>query len=644
MNKYPIVYEAISKFDFISIHYCLKMGFSVRVIEPFPAYHHKNKKGIRHFPDQLPMFVEKLVQRGKISILEAKLFDSRNLYSRAADKAVEAVEKVYPFYRQEHVRLIDYVCKILDSKEAEWAFKSNLCDLLAEFYSMNEFLYRLEGIIKEDKIYVYPEMNVLTYHFLKDLVAESGQTFFEHTRIYFPSKKYIAGVLENLKSSLFYLATLTTQAVGSFLFGRQRSLSGKKKFTLGMTIIGPRQLYGKQLAPDMLIDDKKITAQDVVYFPLISPTAEQKRKMAQLPGTVIYPPKAGSHFSHPFKWLGLLRYAFTESFIKKTDEIKITAKLFFAYFRWVKVLNEIRLRHFVTHCDFGVSHIGRNIALHQAGIQTWYFTDSINHSYAIQDITQKNLHRHPFWAYLYYQHFVTWDQIIAKFYLNHPGSFKEVHVVGCLRSPYIEDKVKAIKNTKPLLLKASKASFVLSAFDSTYSINGKTSYEEGLAFAEHLILIVNSFKEIHLVLKEKKARYIHKFLHKVLGPKLIKLYDQMNAHQRITICSNEVDASDIISISDFVVSFPFTSTTFEAVSVNRAAVWHDPMGYYRNTPYGAAGGCVTHSYKELEARVLSLIESPQEPYINPFPLDSELMDPYRDGKAIERFRELLISS
>ncbi len=67
------------------------------------------------------------------------------------------------------------------------------------------------------------------------------------------------------------------------------------------------------------------------------------------------------------------------------------------------------------------------------------------------------------------------------------------------------------------------------------------------------------------------------------------------------------------------------------------------MGCYRNTPYGTVAGVMTHSYEELQAKVAEFIASRQEPFTQPFALESEFMDPYRDGKAIDRFRDLLLS-
>jgi hypothetical protein len=106
----------------------------------------------------------------------------------------------------------------------------------------------------------------------------------------------------------------------------------------------------------------------------------------------------------------------------------------------------------------------------------------------------------------------------------------------------------------------------------------------------------------------------------------------------------DISVSEVIDLVDLVISFPFTSTTFEVLSINKPAIWHDPMTYYRNTPYGKIGGVVTHSFEELRGKVIEMKNTKSKAYQNPIPIDSPLMDPYRDGKAIDRFRDLLITN
>ncbi|MCK4465145.1 MAG: polysaccharide biosynthesis PFTS motif protein, partial [Bacteroidales bacterium] len=388
------------------------------------------------------------------------------------------------------------------------------------------------------------------------------------------------------------------------------------------------------------IDNKKILASEVVYFPFMTLTKDQQKTLAKLPGEVHQLPKAGRFFSNYPQWKRLLSLAVQQKFLRNGEELMSVSNVFFNYFKWQKVMEDVSIRHFITHCDFGIGHIGRNLALNQAGVKTWYFTDSMNHGVNLQEEKKCGM-RHPFWTYLYYNHLVTWDDILVQYYKEHPGSFKQTHIVGCLWSEHIQEKSRARKETKVPALRNLDNRYVLSCFDSTYSRNGFTSYTEGLTFAKHLLELADECPDIYIILKEKKDRSIHYTLDPILGPKLLEIYNKMDTHPRITICSNQIDASELISVSDMVISFPFTSTTFEALSTNKPAIWHDPFGYYRDTLYGKTGGVTTHNYEELKSKVLEIKDMKAGTYQNPIPVNLPLMDPYRDGKAIDRFRDLL---
>ena len=641
MSDFRVVYDSPNKCDYLFIKKYLKGGKSVSIIEPFHAYHHK--KGLRFFPPHLPAFAQELIQDGKVSVLKADEINAKEIYPLAADKAVNVVESVYPEYKKRFEKIFSYVSDTLRSPIAENVFKNNLCNRLAEFYSVNILLHRVEKHFNSRPIVTYPDTNVYSYLFIKKLLTESNQEFFEHPDIRFPIQIYVTSFVENLKENLISTAKLCAQTLASGILGRDHpSIEKKKKiFSYGVTVVGPRQLRENKRGPDFIIDNKKILASEVIYLPLMTLTKDQQKTLAKLPGEVHQLPKVGRFFSHYPQWKRLFYLGIKQRFLRNSEELMAASNVFFNYFRWKKVLESVSVRHFITHGDFGVGHIGRNLALNQTGVKTWYFTDSMNHTVNFQEEDKRGM-RHPFWAYLYYDHLVTWDDTLVKYYKEHPGSFKQAHIVGCLWSGHIQEKSRARKETRVPALKNLDNLFVLSCFDSTYSINGLTSYAEGLTFAKHLLRLANECPDIYIILKEKKDRSIHYTMDPILGPKLLEIYNEMDSHPRIKICSNQVDASELISESDMVISFPFTSTTFEGLSTNKPAIWHDPAGYYRNTLYGKAGGVVTHSYNELKTKILEIKEMKPGNYRNPMPMNSPLMDPYRDRKAIDRFRDLLL--
>ena len=476
------------------------------------------------------------------------------------------------------------------------------------------------------------------------VVLRSNQDFHEHPDICFPTRARIIGSLEHLWNNLVLTAMLGVQTIGSGLCPWYRKRANRKSdYLCGTAIMGHRQVWDNERTPDFIIDNEDIKADDVICFPLVSLDKEHVEETKKYSCTMFYPPKRGRLFSHFSKWKTLFLFALQNGLLRNNDEIKAACIIFWSYFRWLRILQSISLRHFISHCDLGIDHIGRNLALNQAGVQTWYFTDSMNFLINFRGEDGTCRMRSPQCCYIYYDHFVTWNGVLEKFFKDHPGAFKRVHVVGCLWSSHIREKVRARRRMQNLASVNIGEQFVVAAFDSTYTRNGITSYVEGLAFAEHLFQLARDFSGILILFKEKKDRSVHGILDPVLGPKLLDIYNNMKAHPRIVMCSARIGTSSPMSVSDIVVSFPFTSTTYEALSSNRPAVWHDPLGYYQTTPYARIGGLTTHSYDELRTKIQEIRATGSDNYQNPIPMDSPLADPYCDGKAVDRFRDLLSS-
>lgn len=646
MSSIKVVFESFDQANKSVLKNYIRKSIPVYFLEPFVAYH-KKKSPFHGFSNAFPGYVEQFLREGTLELLSANLIEAKTIYRQATDKAVDVIESVFPEYKKEHEEVFEYVSDTLKSSVAMNIFKKDLCSRLAEFYSVNIMLYRVGKLLGPEPILFYPDTNVRSYQYLKSLLSKCRQDFFGHPDISFPAEIEKAALLEDIREYAAALLRLTAQTAVSSVFSvfpvfPFSSRKNKRDYSYGVSIISPaRQLSENRRGPDFIVDNSKIYPRDVVYLPLAGLSGEHKKCLSEIPGDVYYPPGAGRCFSHFSKWRRLLSLALKKNSLFRHNEINTACNVFFNYFRWQKVLRDVKLSHFITHCDYGISHIGRNIALKQAGIQTWYFTDSMNHgcNWKTKTAEDKCGMRHPFWTYLYYDHFVTWDGLIAEYFSEHPCPIKNTHIVGCLWSGHIKD----IKNAGEKSRGNAGKKFVLSVFDSTYSRNGITSYAEGVAFAEHILKLADDCPDINIFIKEKKERNIHRVLDPVLGPRLLEIYSKMDSHPRITVCSHGEDASALISASDMVISFPFTSTTFEALSVNKPAVWHDPLGYYRNTPYAEAGEVTTHSYEELKLKVLEIKSVEHGAYQNPVPIASPLMDPYRDGKAIDRFRELLCS-
>lgn len=641
-NNLNYIYECIDGLASFNFYRNIVLKRKVFIIEPFHTYHHR--KNIRFFPTPLPSRAEELISIGKAKLISAEDLKSRDIYLLSAEKAVDAVEDVYPAYRKRNEKLFSLVSSCLGVPEAENAFKITLCNNLAEFYSTNILLHRIEALFKDEPICFSPVINVNSYSFMRRLLCESGKDFYPHEAVSFSKTSHLSARANHLKANLFLSLKLCAQVLASGIVGmiQDKSNSEKKLFPFGISVVGPRQLRDTQRSPDFMLGS--IRDSKVVFFPLLPLAKNQEEKLREYAGEVCPVPRPGKVFSNCEEWFKLLFLGIRDHLMKTPDELYTAALVLYNYYAWKYVLKRYSVNHFISHADFGVPQVGRNIALNQAGSQTWYFTDSMNHVCYFQN-PGKTKGRHPFWTYLNYDHFVTWTPALANYYKSHPGTFRQPHVVGCLWSEHLRDKNEARKNSTFSGFFKSEDPFVITCFDSTYTRNGFTNYSEGLEFAEHLLRLVEDNPKIFLIIKEKKDRGIHFTLDPVAGPKLMELYDRMNTHPGIHFCSNQVDASEIISISDLVISFPFTSTTFEALCNNRPSIWHDAAGYYKESIFGHIPGLVTYGYEGLKTRVLEEISAAKRGKNgNCIDINSPLLDPYRDGRAIERFHNLLTQS
>lgn len=629
-SKREVVYESPTNWDQPFIWWYLKRGYRVWVIEPVYAYHYTKK--VHFFPRYLPNYVNDLIYGGKVNLLSIEQMNTKYVFFEAGDKAVETVETVFGQYRKDHDAMLDYVSDTVQSKLAENAFKSDFCNRLAEFYSMNMFLGRVSDTLKDKSITFYPRYDLWMYSCIKKAVDQSKISIFNGHSIQFPLKSWVSGFIKNIEEKLIISAKILIQYLGCITRKEDDSCesSERKECLLGVAISSPgRQLRGNQRGPDFLIDGQKICPEDVVYFCRNKLDLKQKQNLEKLPGNYCLIPRLARFFSHKHVWKKLLRFVISKNFLTNANELQVAQLVLFNYFVWKNILRQYEVKNFITHCDFGAPHIGRNIAFNQAGTQTWYYTDSMN--FTGNFYPEKG--RHPFWTYLYYDHFVTWNESIAEYFKKHLGSIGRFHIVGCLWAQKINEPSKMIKKTQ---------GHTIAIFDSGYTLKGIGSFEEGVAFAKDILKLADEAPDIRILFKPKLARSLTLHTDSVIGSHLIDQYDEMVKHPRIQFLSFCETPSRIIDQSDLVVSFPFTSTTFESISMGKPALWHDALGVYKDTPYGRIGSVTTHSYSGLLAMVKHLKEGTQSQSYAELSSYTPLFDPYSDGKAVERFRDILV--
>ena len=278
MKKCGVIFESPKWWHQAIMWYYLQRNVSIWVIEPFHTYHYLNHK-IAWYPDPLPSCVEGLIEEGKISIIKAKEFKAEEIKMLAEERAVASVEAVFLAYKKKYVRIIEFVCKVTNSLEAEDVFKKRLCEDLGIFYSMNIFMERISQLHALHSIRFYPDVNILEYFHLRRWVAKSRKEFYMHSKIRFPFFVYLAGLIKKVKEKFLIMSKLIGQMVVSLFVNEDSSVKGQKHYKYGVIIQSSRQLRGTQRGPGFFIDNDEIKDEDVVYFLQVKLNRFQKEKL-----------------------------------------------------------------------------------------------------------------------------------------------------------------------------------------------------------------------------------------------------------------------------------------------------------------------------------------------------------------------------
>ena len=94
---------------------------------------------------------------------------------------------------------------------------------------MNILLHRIEMFLGKGAILAYPNMNVYSYLFIRRLILESKQEFYEHPNLRFPVRPYVASFWDTLKQNLISMAKISAQTIASGLLGRHEPFAKEKK-------------------------------------------------------------------------------------------------------------------------------------------------------------------------------------------------------------------------------------------------------------------------------------------------------------------------------------------------------------------------------------------------------------------------------
>jgi polysaccharide biosynthesis PFTS motif protein len=418
--------------------------------------------------------------------------------------------------------------------------------------------------------------------------------------------------------------------------------------------------FQKERSIDFLVDGITLHRANTVFF-LETPVSEDYRKNLALRNytAVDVPDILGNlewaiikkTYPHSIRtWFFILIRSFSEwPLFSFTSLESIHTQVL-----WSALLERYTLRHHIAYNDTSTVQITRNIMLRNRDITTWYYVHSCGtmNYFSPADCPETP---HIIHAYLYFDRFVTWNRKVQDYYTAHPHAMQKFESFGCQWSDSIiaigktlsrpEDRWRSVARwVGPG--KSVQPGNIIAVYDSTFGGEATLTASHMLAFVHGIARLLEHFPAITVLFKMKYTKKDMDAMHPVeREPEIRAAYNRLLAHPRcLPLTDDNSETSEVIAVSDLVISACFTSPTIETLAALKKGIYFDALGIAKGTFYDRYPNLMAHSTDELlflaDFWLNKLTDNEFKTFIQDYV--SGDIDWFADGKAMERFRQAIM--
>jgi len=584
--------------------------------------------------------ITKYIKEKKIVDITSVFFEWVAIYPQAAFLAHENIDIVFNRYFSRSLS-IQWMRSLLNFQEIEIVYKKNLLITLEKVYRIQ---LKINEIIKDfdslTNVFFYPENNLEIHHDSSSPLQKNVHIIHHHTFRFVLQKK-----IQKMRS-IFHLFVPIY-----YLLKKTRKISSKKnlkKFKVAITVDNPRRLFGMRYLTDTIfIDENELPKEDVLFID--HSTKGINTKDYQEHGwnyTNIFLDKetitSGVLFHKIIRrflptWSKTVLYSFFENLLI----IETNKTILLDYIIWNIFIDNYIIENYTKRLlpdTASKVHI-----LSQSGIKTWLiFPDntSLDH-YLGWDEKKQN---QTLFSFMYYDYAVMYGGITTRFFEKHRNFIKQYISNGVLFAQIVQE-IRNGKLSSPLfdIVKQKKLpKKIIGIFDTSVADNGTIRMKDGVRFGNDIMRLLDDFPNVGIIFKAMKwPGWI---------PELDSVYEKIQNHERCLLFymwdTDKISASEVIAVSDLVISAAYTSPSAEALGARTKAIYYDVVGhdigeryYYDRYPH-----FVAHNYEELKKFTNYWLNECTQKEFEEFLITyvKDEIDPYLDGKALTRLRKLLM--
>lgn len=585
-----------------------------------------------------------------------RIFDIQRAFDKCAEYEAEifcqrgAMDNVERVYERKFAvsGLIKKMVKKTGSLEAHSIYKKALSQKLYDFFQIKYALIDIFDKSNLNSAVFVPEEFTVIQSWIAGKEMKNGMVsalaglripawgrLYSNVLLFFEKVKWVGGFILFPVWIFFKIRGITLKSIP------------KKRYKVGFRI------YSADLAfhyayrrIDFLLDGKDLNKDNTIFCVETAIDGGYREKLKKMGYNIADLPRMLNFVSISFLlktlikdfllfWLFLFRYAL----LAPDFFIKTSLKGMYTYLHWKQFLERYSLDNYVVYNDYVLQHIVRNILFSRAGTETWYYLHSCNFGdLFLRDRDREKYRTHTF-SYLYYDNLICWAGVrnFMQRQSNYIGNYRHI---GCLWGEHVKHMSREkVKESLGFNVKGNSAAdgLVIGVFDTTFGEFLPHNCGDMVLFIEDILKLLEDLPGCLVVFKEKNPM-------EEVDEMIIPYFQKLKDHPRCRLLPGEhIESSEVIKISDLVISACFTSPTIEALASGKKAVYFDPNAKFKGSFYDRFPNMVAHSYAELKTLAEQWLYKTTQTEFNCY-LDRYIKKELYmsgDGKAITRFRELL---
>lgn len=326
----------------------------------------------------------------------------------------------------------------------------------------------------------------------------------------------------------------------------------------------------------------------------------------------------------------------------------------YVFLRWNVLCQHVRFDHYVYTNKEGYSQTAVNLVLRGYGVKTWNYASSTGLGYrAAMSRDGFGRCRHIIWSFLCSDYFVAVNEDNIEYQKLHHQQVGSYVNLGSIWSEAINGSVLALD--RAAFLKEHYGADVpadrkvVSFFDTTYipDENSPSPTREATVFYGEILRLIDEWPELLVIVKPSKddAIFISPdyLWSSPEGEGIVGLRNNLRKHPRCYFANHSADPSDIIAVSDAVVTYCFSSPTVDALGSKKRAFWYEVSNRWKVNFFRDIPALVVHGYDNLKERLRCLLfETTDQEY-------DRYLERHINGRVVAnlecstltRFRELL---